>query len=408
MQRVFPFPVAVAGVGDAKVPAAIRTGERIYLSGANALHAEGSEIPADPAAQTHLALDQLEAALKAAGGSLANITKLTTCIVDRGYRAAVYTVIAERLQGVKPVSTGLVVAGLPSPDLIVQIDAEAAIPANSPAYVRPYRYESWYGQGFAWDGAMVLATETELFVRGQTGGALDHSGLPCPGRSLEAAAEHARAGMANLGTLLEEAGSGFDDVCRINVYIADRAYRPVIYPEIGKAFGDVHPVSTGIVTTAFAREDILWEIDVVAIRKVNGKPHERQRKYHSGTAKYGTGTQALDCRFCMIAQAGDRIFLRGQTGMGLDEKLYGTGDVVAQTRQAVTNVETLLEEANAGLDDVAKAVIYVTESDFVAPVNKAILERFGAQIPALTTVVVKGLASPELLMEIDITAINKH
>jgi enamine deaminase RidA (YjgF/YER057c/UK114 family) len=405
MQPAHPIEIAVVGVDDAKVPAAIRVGARVYLSGANALRTGGGALPDDPAAQTHLALDQLEAALKAVGGSLANITKLTTCIVDRGYRPAIYTVIAERLQGVKPVSTGLVVAGLPDPGLFVQIDAEAVIPSTDPTYVRPYRYESWYGQGFAWEGSMVLATENELFVRGQTGGALDHSGLPCPGRTLDAAREHARLGMQNLRTLLEEAGSGLDDVLRMTVYIADRAYRPAIYPEIGKAFGDVHPVSTGIVTTAFAREDLLWEIDVVAIRKKDGKPHERLRKYHSGKAKYGTETQALDCRLCMIAKADDTIVLRGQTGMGLDEKLYGAGDVVAQTQQAMTNVETLLAEAGAGLGNVAKAVIYVTESDFVAPVNKAVLDRFGSTPPALTTVVVKGLASPELLMEIDITAI---
>lgn len=405
MLPAHPFPINVVGVDDANVPAAIRAGERVYLSGANALRGGGAALPDDPAAQTHLALDQLEAALEAVGGSLANITKLTTCIVDRGYRPAIYTAIAERLQGVKPVSTGLVVAGLPKPGLFVQIDAEAAIPVDPPSHVRPYRYESWYGQGFAWEGSMVLSAGNDLFVRGQTGGALDHSGLPCHGRTLDTAREHARLGMENLRSLLEEAGSGLDDVCRINVYLADRAYRPAIYPEIGKAFGDVYPVSTGIVTTAFAREDVLWEIDVVAIRKKDGKPHERLRKYHSGAAKYGTETHALDCRFCMIVKAGNTIVLRGQTAMGLDEKLYGAGDVVAQTQQAMTNVETLLAEAGAGLGHVVKAVVYVTESDFVAPVNKAVVDRFVSRAPAVTTVVVKGLASPELLMEIDITAI---
>lgn len=406
MQYANPFAITVIGVDDPQVPAAIRAGDRVYLSGANALHGEADDLPADPTAQAHLALDQLESALKAVGGSLANITKLTTCIVDRGYRVAVYTAIAERLAGVRPVSTGLVVAGLPHPGLIVQIDAEASLPADPPTHVRPYHYESWYGQGFSWDGSMVLSAGNELFVRGQTGGALDHSGLPVKGRTMAAAREHARAGMENLRTLLEEAGSGLDDVCRINVYLADRAYRTAIYPEIGKAFGDVHPVSTGIVTTAFAREDILWEIDVVAIRKVDGKPHERLRKYHSGRAKYGTQTQALDCRFAMIARAGNTILLRGQTGMDLDENLTGPGDVVAQTRQAMDNVETLLGEAGAGLNHVAKAIVYVTESDFVAPVNRAVLDRFGDRAPALTTVVVKGLASPELLMEIDITAVT--
>ena len=42
----------------------------------------------------------------------------------------------------------------------------------------------------------------------------------------------------------------------------------------------------------------------------------------------------------MAVVAGDRVILRGQTGMGLDEKLYGVGDAKAQAEQAMTNVET--------------------------------------------------------------------
>ena len=64
----------------------------------------------DAGAQTGAALDRLEAALEGAGGSLQNITKLTTCIVDRGHRSAVYATIARRLKDVFPVSTGLVAA----------------------------------------------------------------------------------------------------------------------------------------------------------------------------------------------------------------------------------------------------------------------------------------------------------
>ena len=93
---------------------AVRAGERVFLSAGNAVRLDGSVGGlGDPAAQTHAALNQLETALEAAGGSLRSITKLTTCVVDRGYRTAVYAAIAERLKEVHPVSTGLVVAGLP-------------------------------------------------------------------------------------------------------------------------------------------------------------------------------------------------------------------------------------------------------------------------------------------------------
>jgi enamine deaminase RidA (YjgF/YER057c/UK114 family) len=144
--------------------AAVRAGERVFLSAGNAVEPDGTVRGlGDAAAQTHAALERLTEALEAAGGSLRNVTKLTTCIVDRGYRTAVYAAIAERLKDVHPVSTGLVVAGLPRPELIVQIDAEAAIP-NAPAWrIRPYTFDSWHGQGFACSGH--ADTRTTLLVR---------------------------------------------------------------------------------------------------------------------------------------------------------------------------------------------------------------------------------------------------
>jgi enamine deaminase RidA (YjgF/YER057c/UK114 family) len=83
--------------------------------------------------------------------------------------------------------------------------------------------------------------------------------------------------LKNLAQLLGESGSSMEDVCKITVYISDRAYRPVVYPMIGKHFGTVRPVSTGIVISALARPEILFEIDVNVLRKKNDKPHKRVR-----------------------------------------------------------------------------------------------------------------------------------
>jgi len=407
MKRHLSRPARLPGIADAPISAAIRHGERVFLSGANALQPDGQVAGlGDPAAQANAALDRLEQALSAAGGSLANLTKLTTCVVDRGYRSEVYAVIARRLPNVRAVSTGLVVAGLPCPEMIVQIDAEAAVPAAPPRHTRPYDFDSWHGQGFPWQGSMVLATDDEFFVRGQTGAGLDHSGVKAKGRSIDDAAAQADLAMSNLATLLAEAGAALDEICKLTVYIGDRAYRSAIYPMIGKHLGNVRPVSTGIITTGFARPDILFELDVTVVRR-HGVPHRRLRPYHSSAARYGHQGQKLDCEFCMAVVAGDRVILRGQTGMGLDEKLYGVGDAKAQAEQAMRNVETLLQEAGARLCDVVKATVYVTDRAFLAGVNAAVMRGLDGAAPAFTSVIVKGLASPELLMEVDIVAIKE-
>jgi len=376
MQRYLSRPARLPGIADAAIASAIRSGERVFLSGANALQHDGSVAGlGDPAAQAHAALDRLEEALSAVGGSLASLTKLTTCVVDRGYRSEVYAVIARRLPNIRAVSTGLVVAGLPLPEMIVQIDAEAAIPAAAPRHTRPYTFDNWHGQGFPWEGSMVLATDDEFFVRGQTGAALDHSGVKAKGRGVADASAQAELAMTNLATLLAEAGAAPDDICKITVYIGDRAYRPAVYPMIGRHLANVRPVSTGIITTGFARPDILFELDVVALRKRAGVPHQRIRPYHSSAARYGHQGQQLDCEFCMAVVAGDRVILRGQTGMGLDEKFYGAGDAKQQAEQAIRNVETLLQEAGARLANVVKATVYVTDRAFLAEVNAAVMRR---------------------------------
>lgn len=405
--RLLPSDVAPflpGGRSPTPVAGAVRAGHRVFLSGCSALMQDGSVAgPGDAAAQADAAMSRIETAVAAAGGSLRDITKLTTTIIDRAHRAAVYETIGRRLAGVFPVSTGLVVAGLPLPDMMVQIDAEASIGGNVERH-RSFQLKDWFGQPIAWQGAMVAADDTELFVRGQTGSGLDGTFMAGLGRRPQDAAEQAELALSNLATLLGEAGSAMDEICKITVFIGDRAYRTAVYPVIGRHLRGIHPVSTGIIVPGFARPEILFEIDVQAMRKQGG-PHERFRKYHSDATRYGSEQQTLGCDFCMVARAGRRLFLRGQTGGDLQGVMRGVGDARAQAAQAMDNVATLLGDAGATLRDVVKATVFVTDRAFLPDVCGTVLRRLDGVVPAFTALVVKGLASPELLMEVDIAAV---
>jgi enamine deaminase RidA (YjgF/YER057c/UK114 family) len=243
----------------------------------------------------------------------------------------------------------------------------------------------------------------EIFLRGQTGSRLDGSGMVGLGRRPEDAVAQAELAMANLRVLLEEAGGAVDEICKITVYISDRAYREAVYPVIGRHLAGIHPVSTGIIVPAFARPEILFEVDAVVVPKGTG-PHERLRKYHSGAARYGREGQNLGCDFCMTVRAGGRLHLRGQTGSDLENRFHGLGDAAAQAEQAMANVRDLLAEAGAGMGDILKATLYVTDRAFLGPVLAVIARHLGGHRPALSALVIKGLASPDLLMEIDIVA----
>jgi enamine deaminase RidA (YjgF/YER057c/UK114 family) len=269
---------------------------------------------------------------------------------------------------------------------------------------RKFNIRDWFGQTMDWDGAMVVKTPHEIFVRGQTGAALDGSRMHGLGHSPEDAAAQADVALGNLKILLEEAGSGLDDICKITVYISDRAFRIPVYRTIGRHLRGVHPVSTGIIMQGFARPEILFEIDVAVVPQ-RGTPHRRLRTYHTDKTRYGNEWQPLDCDFAMGVVAGRRVFLRGQTGQDLSDTLHVKGDAGAQAAQAMQNVETLLGEAGASLSDVARVVLYATDRAHLPHAREAVLRHLG-QVPcAMSDIIVKGLANPDLLMEVDVFAV---
>ena len=116
---------------DNDVSMVVRAGRHIFLRGQtgfdldNVFHGAG-----DPAAQTEQAMRNVKILLEEAGSQLAHICKVTIYILDRAHRGPIYRVIGEHLKGVFPVSTGLIVAGLALPEMLMEIDVDAVIPEN--------------------------------------------------------------------------------------------------------------------------------------------------------------------------------------------------------------------------------------------------------------------------------------
>ena len=82
----------------------------------------------DPAEQTHKVMQNIRQLIEEAGGRMEHLVKLVVYITDVRHREAVYCTMGEYLQGVHPVSTGLVVEALARPEWLVEIDATAVIP----------------------------------------------------------------------------------------------------------------------------------------------------------------------------------------------------------------------------------------------------------------------------------------
>ena len=104
--------------------------------------------------------------------------------------------------------------------------------------------------------------------------------------------------------------------------------------------------------------------------------------------------------------AGNLIFVSGQVARNAAGEIVGEGDIRAQTRQAIENVKAVLEAAGATIDDIVKVTVFVTDVTQLAAIHEVRAEYFKRDYPASTLVEVKGLVSPELLIEIEAIAVT--
>jgi len=130
--------------------------------------------------------------------------------------------------------------------------------------------------------------------------------------------------------------------------------------------------------------------------------HQRIRRFNTG-AMYPD--KKMDNELCMAVRAGNRVFLRGQTGFDLDGKFHGVGDAAAQAEMAMRCVDTLLTEAGAKLEHICKTTVYITDRAYREDVYAVIGRWLQGVCPCSTGLIVNGLALPEMLMEIDVEAI---
>ena len=109
--------------------------------------------------------------------------------------------------------------------------------------------------------------------------------------------------------------------------------------------------------------------------------------------------------FSRAVRVGDTIYVSGTVAWGDDGKLVGPGDMYAQAKQAIHNIEKALAQAGASLKDVVRTRIYVTDIKMLDDAAKAHGEAFGEIRPAATMVEVSALAEPEMLVEIEAIAV---
>ena len=130
--------------------------------------------------------------------------------------------------------------------------------------------------------------------------------------------------------------------------------------------------------------------------------HKRLRTFNT---KETYPEQNLDNDLCQAVIAGNIIFLRGQVGADLNGNLVGAGDPAAQADQAMKNIDQLLREAGSELAHICRMQVYITDRSYREPVYRVLGRWLKGVYPVSTGLIVQGLAKPEWLMEIEVTAV---
>jgi enamine deaminase RidA (YjgF/YER057c/UK114 family) len=112
-----------------------------------------------------------------------------------------------------------------------------------------------------------------------------------------------------------------------------------------------------------------------------------------------------------VATGSRMVFLAGQVARDADGRPVGAGDLAAQVEQAYLNVGTALAAVGGTFADVAKLTLYLVDwsADSLPALGAGVAraaERLGVDpTKPVTLIPVTALGEPDLLVEVDATAV---
>jgi len=335
--------------------------------------------------------DKIKVVIESAGGTMADIVKVTDYIVPR--EAANYSELEQVRrnyfgQDVSPAGTSLVVDRLLRGNSLLETECVAVL-GNSPMkIINP----GWPDQGEA-DYSPAVQKEDLLFISGQAG--IDHATGSLTGTRMLDQAEQA---YLNVQELLRAAGASFDDVVSTTHYISPAGWSQYADSENVRArfFKDTYSAHNAVVVHQNLPQEALIKVDCAVVLG-----NTEKKMYDLGIDKYKTLT------YRPVVQKGKLVCLSGVAGTELATGKPVDGDTLVQMRQALENAQKMLAEAGMSWDDVMMVVDFVIPEALQLYPQTADIRReiFKSALPPSTGVVQNGIIGEEgLLLSLHITA----
>lgn len=109
--------------------------------------------------------------------------------------------------------------------------------------------------------------------------------------------------------------------------------------------------------------------------------------------------------YSRAVKVGNVIEVSGTVATNADGMVVGDGNAYEQTKYSLQKIEKALKQAGAGLENVVRTRLFVTDISRWEEYGKAHGEFFKSIKPCCSMIEVKGLIAPEYLVEIEATAI---
>lgn len=102
------------------------------------------------------------------------------------------------------------------------------------------------------------------------------------------------------------------------------------------------------------------------------------------------------------------VYIGGQNAVAANGQIVGGGDLESQTEQVFKNLETIVSAAGATLRDIVKWTIYVVQGQDIGPAFGVFQKTWGLNPnpPAISVIIVAGLANPAFLVEVEAIAVT--
>jgi enamine deaminase RidA (YjgF/YER057c/UK114 family) len=406
-----------------RIPNAVKAGPWVFVSGTMGGPVGGglaAEVRGNPRLPLHgeargiresrYILTTVEAALRAAGTSVANGVWLNQFVTGRQHVDPYHEVRRDVIKPPRPASTTVAQPALLAPNATVQLDLVAIDPALGPAKegITTDRIpQPLTGAGYS----PAVRVGDYVFVAGQM--ATDfRTGIPpeaqvstafWEGSSIRRQTDFV---LKNLALALEAAGSSMEHVLKAQIWLADITDLPRMEDSWSAAFPSDPPARTVLAAAGFGVVGGIIEVNLVAVRAGGQTRKEVVR---------------ADCPIPIghaspVVRAGDLIFLSGLfaadanglvPGARIDPGFpYAGSSISVQTEWILDQADGLCRAAGSGLEAVARQQLFYTDLREFDASFRVVAARFGDGLPATSVVQVPAPGVPGCGVVMDMWAVT--